>query len=431
VIIALAASRPGHQRVLVSLTERPRIPVIERLDRGVRTSLQEPAGDRLDILSDTLDLMRFGERRLQDEQFDWHRRKYARRNAELIIGIGSACIGRVPHRDRGVFARLPIVFATVCDPSLPTGLPPPRVTGALDPFDAGGGTRPGSDSRSTRHVYQGPGGSTVIHGGKHGEYTGPRGNEIAGGKIGTVVIGPNANVHASGTKGAAVKTPGGTAVIGEHGGATDGPGGVTAHGSRGGVATGPRGTVAAGSHGAVAVGPHGAVASGGPLVAGRGAYGGGYGSTRFVAAGDLRNQGDYLRRSFGYYNAVTRRCYTDHPGAWFAAGLAAGAIWAAANWSAASSFCGYPSNSGATYYNYGDNVTYQDGQVYYDDQPYATEAQYARQASQFADTGQQQPPNDTRWQPLGVFAMVKGDETTSNDLFELAIDKNGVVRGNY
>ena len=46
------------------------------------------------------------------------------------------------------------------------------------------------------------------------------------------------------------------------------------------------------------------------------------------------------------------------------------------------------------------------------------------------------PANRTRapaanWQPLGVFAMVKGDETTSNDIFQIAMDKNGVIRGNY
>ena len=27
--------------------------------------------------------------------------------------------------------------------------------------------------------------------------------------------------------------------------------------------------------------------------------------------------------------------------------------------------------------------------------------------------------------------MVKGDETTSNDIFQLAINKDGVIRGNY
>src|SRR5207302_410423 len=83
-------------------------------------------------------------------------------------------------------------------------------------------------------------------------------------------------------------------------------------------------------------------------------------------------------------------------------------------------------------YDYGENITYQDGTVYYGDQPHATEEQYADQAVTIADTGKQtQPAADEKWQPLGVFAMVKGEETTSNDIFQLALNKDGVVRGNY
>jgi hypothetical protein len=77
-------------------------------------------------------------------------------------------------------------------------------------------------------------------------------------------------------------------------------------------------------------------------------------------------------------------------------------------------------------------VTYQDGNVYYDGQQNATEDEYANQASQIAAAGQEaQPADDDQWQPLGVFAMAKGDETTSNDIFQLAINKAGTVRGNY
>src|SRR5262249_43405429 len=54
------------------------------------------------------------------------------------------------------------------------------------------------------------------------------------------------------------------------------------------------------------------------------------------------------------------------------------------------------------------------------------------QATAIADAGAKaEPPNDEKWEPLGVFAMVKGEETTSNDIFQLAINKDGVIRGNY
>ena len=87
------------------------------------------------------------------------------------------------------------------------------------------------------------------------------------------------------------------------------------------------------------------------------------------------------------------------------------------------------------YYDYGSSVTYQDGQVYYGDQPVATEEQYAEQAIEIAaaapaeaDPAAEQADD---WRPLGIFALVKGDEQVSNDIFQLALDADGVVRGNY
>jgi hypothetical protein len=280
-------------------------------------------------------------------------------------------------------------------------------------------------------VYTGPRGGVTIHGAKAGEVTGPGGNTIAGSKSGTAVIGPKGNVHASGSKGVGVKRPDGAAIAGEHGGVTAGPGGIAAHGSRAGAAVGPGGAVATGSRTGVASGPYGAAATGGRAVAARGGRTCAAG-TRFIAASDLRGQGVSVRNSLNSYNAFTtgwNRCY---PGAWLAGGWVAGSAWSAANWGSCVSYIGYPVDTSPIYYNYGDYVTYQDGSVYYGDQVYATQDKYAQQATQIADNGRQaQPSQDEKWQPLGVFAMVKGDETTSNDIFQFALNKDGVLRGNY
>jgi len=246
------------------------------------------------------------------------------------------------------------------------------------------------------------------------------------------VIGPNGNVHAGGSRGAAVTGPNGTAVAGSHGAFTAGSNGFSAHGSRGGVATGTQGTVAAWSHGGVAAGPYGAVAGGSHFVAGRGEYGAGFAGTRFVGASDLRGQGTYIRNNFNNYNSFNRGWYTNHPGAWLAAGWAAGAAWNAIPWGGWSSYYGYPADTAGVYYDYGDNVTYQDGQVYYGDQAYVTQDEYAQQADDLAQRGRDaQSAPDENWQPLGVFAMAKGDESNSADIFQLALNKEGVLRGNY
>jgi hypothetical protein len=246
--------------------------------------------------------------------------------------------------------------------------------------------------------------------------TGPGGNTAAGAKGGAVVIGPNGNAHATGGKVGGVSTASGAVVGGARGGVTVGPGGATAHGSRA----------------AVGVGPNGAVAAGGRAVAGTGRYGSGAYGTRFVGASNLAGQGAFVRSGFGYYNSFRPGWYARYPGAWAAAGWLAGSAWSAASWGSASSTVGYAEDSVPFTYDYGHNITYQDGQVYYGDQPAGTEAQYAEQASAIADAGAQAKPGENeQWQALGVFAMVKGDETTSNDIFQLAINKEGILRGNY
>jgi hypothetical protein len=229
-----------------------------------------------------------------------------------------------------------------------------------------------------------------------------------------------------------VVTPGGAAAVGHRGAVTAGPGGVVATGGRAGIAAGPGGVVAGRTHGAVAAGPYGAVAAGGRTVAGRGVAGGAFYGTRHVAAATLRDQGLYVRRGFGHYNAFRPGWYATHPGVWFSSGWAAATAWGAATWPVCSGFLGYTVEVPPVYYDYGTNVICQDGNVYYGDQVIATEADYAQQAVQLADTGRQAPASDEdKWQPLGVFAMTKGDEAASNDIFQLALNKDGVLRGNY
>jgi hypothetical protein len=174
------------------------------------------------------------------------------------------------------------------------------------------------------------------------------------------------------------------------------------------------------------------VAGGGRAVAGRGAYGAGIAGTRYVGAADLRGQAALVRNNFGYYNSFTPAWYSSHPGAWLAGGWAAGSVWNACTWDDCAGYFGYPVDTAAIYYNYGDNVTYQDGYVYYDGEQYASEEAYATQAVEIVSAGQEaQPAEDEQWQSLGIFAVAKGDETTSNHIFQLALNKEGVLRGNY
>jgi hypothetical protein len=82
-------------------------------------------------------------------------------------------------------------------------------------------------------------------------------------------------------------------------------------------------------------------------------------------------------------------------------------------------------------YNYGTNITYQDDQVCYGDQPIATADQYYQQASVLAQSAPAPDPNSSEWLPLGVFALVQGDQSDPHYIMQLAVNKSGILAGNY
>ena len=146
---------------------------------------------------------------------------------------------------------------------------------------------------------------------------------------------------------------------------------------------------------------------------------------------DLQLRGDDVRRDFdgrGYYNADWYRRY---PGAWSAGRYAYGNVWTAATWDAMGGWFGY-GNVQPVYYDYGNNVTYQDNSVYMNGQDMGTSEQYYDQAQTLAEAGSKAPSSDdAQWMPLGVFAMTHGTQNNANLILQLAVDKQGIIRGNY
>jgi len=146
----------------------------------------------------------------------------------------------------------------------------------------------------------------------------------------------------------------------------------------------------------------------------------------------MADRAGYVRNGFGYYGAFNTGWYTAHPGCWFAAGWAAGAAWTTPNYAALCGYWGLPYSETPPDYDYGSTVIYNGDNVYVNGQDQGTPQQYAEQATTIAATGQTtDPPPTDEWKPIGVFALVQGSEKTSNDIFQLAVDKNGIVRGNY
>lgn len=205
------------------------------------------------------------------------------------------------------------------------------------------------------------------------------------------------------------------------GGAVEGPrGGEAAHG----VVVGPDGRVAAGG---AARGPDGGAAARG-VVAGPHGYAAGFARVSpsdryFTAAG--------VRGSYHDWNTFDRGWYTNHPGAWFAAGWAAGRCWWPCTWATVDDWFALTDDE-PYYYDYGNTVVYQDDNVYVNNQDAGTAEQYYNQAATLAQTGTQaDASSDGDWLPLGVFALSKDGSQSSNMVLQLAVNKQGIIRGNY
>jgi hypothetical protein len=138
-----------------------------------------------------------------------------------------------------------------------------------------------------------------------------------------------------------------------------------------------------------------------------------------------------VRNSFHDPNLYGQQWYGGHQGAWAASGWTAGTAWQPSTWGGVAGLCGY-GNVTPVSYDYGVNVTAQNGNVIVNGQSVGTTAEYSQQAADLAAAGTkvEAAATDT-WLPLGVFAMVRDEHQQPQFIVQLAINRQGVLRGNY
>jgi hypothetical protein len=145
------------------------------------------------------------------------------------------------------------------------------------------------------------------------------------------------------------------------------------------------------------------------------------------------------------------------PGVWYVPGWSTAAAWSFAGVASLGAFLGMAdlASGGGGGGSSTSNVTYNNNNVYVNGQPVGTSEQYYTQAQQLAQSGidnyvqpapdysdsssqVQDPdaPTDSggaaaNWQPLGVFALATPGQSSSNEMLQLAINKDGIIRGNY
>ena len=122
--------------------------------------------------------------------------------------------------------------------------------------------------------------------------------------------------------------------------------------------------------------------------------------------------------------------YGAHPEVWAPRGMTAASAWAPTNWAAVAGHLGAAAVPVA--YNYGENVTYANGQIAVDGQNIGTAAEFSQQAADLAQAGAAAQTSDgDQWLPLGIFAMVRNEQQHPQLIMQLAVNKQGVIRGNF
>jgi len=152
------------------------------------------------------------------------------------------------------------------------------------------------------------------------------------------------------------------------------------------------------------------------------------GNIQSFSMNNLQNRGNLVRNNF-YGNNFGGGWYNNHFNPWWGGGFGAG-FWLGATWGRLVPFCGF--SSFPVYYDYGTSVVYSGGSVMVQGESVGTPQQYSQQASAIAGTGSaaMEDPKDT-WESLGVFAMVRAEEKDPSNYIQLAVNKDGILRGSY
>jgi hypothetical protein len=273
-------------------------------------------------------------------------------------------------------------------------------------------------------VATGPFGGVQAAGAQRGTYVGPGGTTVQAGRVGGASVGPLGGVRAGGAEAVRVTTPGGrTYTDVDRGRVAVGPGGgVRVAGASTTAVGGAYGGTAVTRRSGVAVGPYGGAVGGyraGTVVEQ---------TTTYMSPNSVRAAAA-VARSGSTYSEFTPNWYQTHTAAW-AGTRWAGPVRGVPAWSSVAGYCRV--TGPAVSYDYGGTVVVQDGTVYVNGDPVGTAASYAAGAAAIAETGRAaRPPDTDEWMPLGVFGLIQENEPSAQRIFQLGVNRAGVIRGNY
>jgi hypothetical protein len=151
--------------------------------------------------------------------------------------------------------------------------------------------------------------------------------------------------------------------------------------------------------------------------------------THYYSGGELADQGAAFRAAATTYPRYDAARWAAYPGAWPARNITANSLYVNPGYAATAAMLGIAAAPAA--YDYGSNIVTQPTNVYVNGDSVGTPQEYTQQVSQVASAGSAEPDPNAQWLPLGVFAAVTSGQTTSDDVFQLSANPDGVIRGNY
>ncbi len=152
---------------------------------------------------------------------------------------------------------------------------------------------------------------------------------------------------------------------------------------------------------------------------------------REISTAQLHQTASTVRRNFSNSGIYSQGWYAAHPGAWASTAWKAGMVWRPTTWNEIGRWFG-ESNAQPVSYDYGTSIIYSDNEVSVDGESAVSAKEYYEQAKRLALAGATaQVSDDAGWLPLGVFGMTHVDHAKANLVFQLAVNKAGIIRGNY
>jgi hypothetical protein len=153
------------------------------------------------------------------------------------------------------------------------------------------------------------------------------------------------------------------------------------------------------------------------------------------------DEGNLVRDNFHGSGLFTNVWWKNYKNAWFNPAWTNDWVWNNVDWDTIVAFWRGSAPSTPADYEFGSNITFQNGQVLYGDKPMMTSEEYYHQAQLLAAKGAYQAgakgstaphkvPQIKDWAQFGVFSLIPAGDKFSTEIFQLAVNRDGKVRGN-